>query len=182
MRTYSTFLRGRLAVGLVSRGPTTFAGPARLLFNMHTCADDASTASAWAAPRIKRPHKRFLKRNPPHVGMVQFMNALADKVHKQKVHAQINANMHSITRPCAHYSTTIPMYISSSGTPVGIKFTATTYMYVEIKLLNNVAMLWSTYLYVCMDFLLVYFVSYINSSKFSTNWRATATYVGMVVE
>ena len=29
--------------------------------------------------------KRFLKRNLPHVGMVQCMNALADKVHKQEV-------------------------------------------------------------------------------------------------
>ena len=29
--------------------------------------------------------KRFLKRNLAHVGMVQCMNALADKVHKQEV-------------------------------------------------------------------------------------------------
>ena len=31
------------------------------------------------------PLKRFLKRNLAHVGMVQCMNALADKVHKQEV-------------------------------------------------------------------------------------------------
>ena len=29
--------------------------------------------------------KRFLKRNLAHVGMVQCMNVLADKVHKQEV-------------------------------------------------------------------------------------------------
>ena len=59
------------------------------------CADDASTAITWAArvtklfvKRKKKEHKqvsikRFLKRNLAHVGMVQRMNALADKVQKQ---------------------------------------------------------------------------------------------------
>ena len=45
--------------------------------------------------------------------------------------------MHSITWP--HYSTTI-LYISSSGTLVGTKLTAT-----NVVILNNMAMLWSAY-------------------------------------
>ena len=49
--------------------------------------------------------KRFLKRNLAHVGMVQCMNALADKVQKQEVY-HAHSDMHSITWP--HYSTTIP--------------------------------------------------------------------------
>ena len=53
--------------------------------SMHMCVDDASTAIMWAVlhkkiiikkSRNKSP-KRFLKRNLPHVGIVQCMNALA---------------------------------------------------------------------------------------------------------
>ena len=48
------------------------------------------------------------------------MNALADKVQKQ---GMPHSDMHSITWP--HYSGNNHPYISSSGTPVGTKFTAT---------------------------------------------------------
>ena len=62
--------------------------------SMHTCADDASSAITWAAPHkkiiyliiIKKKrketslHERISKRNLAHVGMVQCMSALADKV------------------------------------------------------------------------------------------------------
>ena len=33
--------------------------------------------------------KRFLKRNLPHVGMAQCMNALVDNVYKQEVHVHM---------------------------------------------------------------------------------------------
>ena len=94
-------------------GKTEGAAVGRHSSTMHTCADDASTTSVWAAPRnkiVKRflskrtetsLHKRFLKRNLAHIGMAQCMNALAEK---QEVRA--HSDMHSITWP--HYSITIP--------------------------------------------------------------------------
>ena len=64
--------------------------------------------------------KRFLKRNLAHIGIVQCMNTLADKVHKQEVPCtQWYAppwHGHSIQQPSLH---------KCSGTPVGAKFTAT---------------------------------------------------------
>ena len=54
--------------------------------------------------------------------MAQCMNALADKVHA-RIAMQAHSDMHPIT-----LFNNYP-YISSSGTPVGIKFTAT---YVEM--------------------------------------------------
>ena len=55
-----------------------------------TCADDASTAITWAVPHNKKEQKqvsikKISKRNLAYVGMVQYMNALADKVQKQDV-------------------------------------------------------------------------------------------------
>ena len=67
------------------------------------------------------------------------MNALADKAPKQGIS---HSDMHSITWP--HYSTINHPYISSSGMPVGTKFTAN-YVGMHAWLLNNVAILWSAY-------------------------------------
>ena len=56
----------------------------------------------------------FLKRNLAHIGMVQCMSALADKVHKQEVHA--HADLHSITSLLHNMATLFNnhTYISSS--------------------------------------------------------------------
>ena len=48
------------------------------------------------------------------------MNALADKAHKQ---GMPHSDMHSITHAATSFNN--HPYISSSGTPVGTKFTAT---------------------------------------------------------
>ena len=117
------FLRGRL------RGQSVLAVGRHS--SMHTCADDSSTAITWAAPRnkmfllIKKEQKqvsikRFLKRNLAHVGMVQCMNALADKVHKQEMPCTQWYALHNMATLFNNHP-----YISSSGTPVGTKFTAT---------------------------------------------------------
>ena len=48
------------------------------------------------------------------------MNALADKVHKQARNATQGCELHNMTTLFNNHP-----YISSSGTPVGTKFTAT---------------------------------------------------------
>ena len=52
--------------------------------------------------------------------MVQCMNTLADKVHKQEVPCTQWYALHSMATLFNNHP-----YISSSGTPVGTKFTAT---------------------------------------------------------
>ena len=64
------------------------------------------------------------------------MTALVDKVHKK---GMSHSDMHSITHTATLFNN--HPFISSSGTPVGTKLTAT---YVG-WLLNNVAVLWSAY-------------------------------------
>ena len=74
---------------------------------MHTCTD------MWVVPHNKiivyqkRTEqifiKRFLKIILAHVGMAQCMNALADKVYKNKTY-HTHSDTHFITLP--HYSTT----------------------------------------------------------------------------
>ena len=77
--------------------------------------------------RIQKPtsysysiNLRFLKRNLPHVGMVQCMNALVDKVQKQEVPYTQWYELHNMATLFNNHP-----YISSRGTSVGTKFTAT---------------------------------------------------------
>ena len=88
---------------------------------MHMCTDDTVTASAWATLHNKLLKDFYQKRTETSLHKkiskeksslcrdgAQCINALADKVHKQEVHACTHTDtcMHSITWP--HYSTTIP--------------------------------------------------------------------------
>ena len=87
--------------------------------------------------------KRFLKRNLADVGMAQWIHWLTKYTNK-KCHACTQwYALHNMATLFNNYS-----YISSSGTSVGTKFTAT-----------YVAMLWSAYHHVHGTFLFVYFVS-----------------------
>ena len=64
--------------------------------SVHMCKDDASTACTWEACHNKLKeiyqkrtetslHKKSSKRNLADVGMAQYINALANKIHKQEV-------------------------------------------------------------------------------------------------
>ena len=70
--------------------------------------DDASTTSAWAAPR-KKEHKQenISKRNLPNLGidgwMDGWMEVLADQVHKQEEHVHIPQHCYiHFTQPSLH--------------------------------------------------------------------------------
>ena len=56
--------------------------PTFILVCLYYCCNNAFSPPFYNA---QVSIKRFLKRNLAHVGMVQCMNALADKVHKQEV-------------------------------------------------------------------------------------------------
>ena len=83
-------------------------------------------------------HKRIYKKKSSWC-RDESVNALGDKAHKQGMpHSDLTCTPYNMATLFNNHP-----YISSSGTPVGTKFTAATY--VGIWLLNNVAVLWNAY-------------------------------------